>query len=69
MLQKLVLFSVKNHWLFLVIILGLQWFTGQYMYLPLAKSIHNLNSKIIVIFVIGLTFDKLYLWLKSNGKI
>ena len=69
MLQKLVLWSINNHWIFLLIILGSQWLTGQFMSLPLARTIHNLNSKVIVILTLGLAFDKLYLWLKSKGKI
>jgi hypothetical protein len=78
-LNKIVTFSIKNHGLFLIIILFLQWLTGQIMGEPnqwgfllphqTARTIHNLLSKVIVITTIGLALDKLYLYLKRKGKI
>jgi len=79
LIQKLVLWSVKHHWIFLSLILFLQWLTGQIMGEPrqwgwimsirTARTIHNFLSPLIVIATIALAFDKLFLALKRKGKI
>ena len=79
MLQKLITWTTKHHWLFLLIIFGGQWLTGQIISEPnewgwimdfrLARQLHDLNGKLIFFALGFMAFHKLYLWLKSNGKI
>lgn len=78
-IQKTVLWSIKNHWLFLILIIFAMWFTGEVMSghpewgaiisRRNARALHNFVSKIVILSVIGLALDKLYLFLKTKGKI
>lgn len=76
--NKFVMWTVKQHWLWLVIILGLQYISGQVMSgedKPIILSysqyrlIHIWNAKLIVLLTIGLAGQKLYLWLSRKGII
>lgn len=61
--------TIKHHWIFLLIIFGGQWLTGQYMNYPLARQLHLLNSQVIFILLIYMAAGKLWLYLKRKGKI
>ena len=76
---KWVMWSIKNHWMWLVVILGLQYISGEaiggsrrllaVMEYPRWLTIHELNSKLILIVVTGLAIEKGYLWLIRRGRI
>ena len=71
--------TIKFHWLFLLVIFGGQWLTGQIISEPeewgwimdfrLAQQFHSLNGKLIFIALIYMAANKLWLELKRRGKI
>lgn len=61
--------TVKHHWIFLLIIFGLQWWTGENIQLPWARQVHSFNAKVILIALIFMAINKLWLELKRRGKI
>ena len=79
MVTKMVMWSVKNHWLMLVLMLGLQYVSGEAIggdrkWLEIAgygnwRMIHELNSKLILIVTGLLALEKGYLFLLRNRKI
>lgn len=79
MVTKTVMWSVKNHWLMLVLILGLQYISGEAMggdkkWLEITgyqnwRMIHELNSKLILIVTGLLALEKGYLFLLRSRKI
>ena len=69
LINQLGAWTVKHHWLFLLVIFGGQWLTGQYMNFPLARQLHSLNGKLIFIALIYMAANKLWLELKRKGKI
>ena len=76
---KIVMWSVKNHWLMLVLILGLQYISGEAIggdrkWLEITgyqnwRMIHELNSKLILIVTGLLALEKGYLYLLRRRKI
>lgn len=76
---KTVMWSVKNHWLMLVLILGLQYISGEAIggdkkWLEITgyqnwRMIHELNSKLILIVTGLLALEKGYLFLLRSRKI
>jgi len=76
---KIVMWSVKNHWLMLVLILGLQYISGEAIggdkkWLEITgyqnwRMIHELNSKLILIVTGLLALEKGYLFLLRSRKI
>lgn len=79
MVTKMVMWSVKNHWLMLVLILGLQYISGEAIggdrkWLEITgyqnwRMIHELNSKLILIVTGLLALEKGYLFLLRSRKI
>jgi len=79
MVTKMVMLSVKNHWLMLVLILGLQYISGEAIggdrkWLEITgyqnwRMIHELNSKLILIVTGLLALEKGYLFLLRSRKI
>lgn len=79
MVTKTVMWSVKNHWLMLVLILGLQYISGEAIggdkkWLEITgyqnwRMIHELNSKVILIVTGLLALEKGYLFLLRSRKI
>lgn len=79
MVTKTVMWSVKNHWLMLVLILGLQYISGEAIggdkkWLEITgyqnwRMIHELNSKLILIVTGLLALEKGYLFLLRSRKI
>ncbi|QHO63439.1 hypothetical protein [Candidatus Chazhemtobacterium aquaticus] len=79
MITKMVMWSVKNHWLMLVLILGLQYISGEAIggdkkWLEITgyqnwRMIHELNSKLILIVTGLLALEKGYLFLLRSRKI
>ena len=79
MVTKTVMWSVKNHWLMLVLILGLQYISGEAIggdkkWLEITgyqnwRIIHELNSKLILIVTGLLALEKGYLFLLRSRKI
>jgi len=73
------MWSVKNHWLMLVLILGLQYISGEAIggdkkWLEITgyqnwRMIHELNSKLILIVTGLLALEKGYLFLLRSRKI
>jgi hypothetical protein len=71
--------TVKHHWIFLLLIFGLQWLTGEVMSNPktwmwlmngrLARQLHALNGQVIFWVLIYMAVNKLWLSLKRKGKI
>jgi len=78
-LNQIGAWTIKHHWIFLLLIIGLQWLTGtimqkptQYLWLmdaELARRLHILNSQLIFYLLIYMAFNKLWLWLKRAGKV
>ena len=78
-LNQIGVWTIKHHWIFLLLIIGLQWLTGSVMLKPadwgwlmdtgLARKFHTLNSQLIFWLLIYLGLNKLWLWLKRSGKI
>jgi hypothetical protein len=76
---KTVMWSVKNHWLMLVLILGLQYISGEAIggdkkWLEITgyqnwRMIHELNSKLILVVTGLLALEKGYLFLLRSRKI
>ena len=79
MVTKTVMWSVKNHWLMLVLILGLQYISGEAIggdkkWLEITgyqnwRMIHELNSKLILVVTGLLALEKGYLFLLRSRKI
>lgn len=79
MVTKMVMWSVKNHWLMLVLILGLQYISGEAIggdkkWLEITgyqnwRMIHELNSKLILVVTGLLALEKGYLFLLRSRKI
>lgn len=79
MVTKMVMWSVKNHWLMLVLILGLQYISGEAIggdkkWLEITgyqnwRMIHELNSKLILIVTGLLALEKGYLFLLRSRKV
>ena len=79
MVTKMVMWSVKNHWLMLVLILGLQYISGEAIggdkkWLEITgyqnwRMIHELNSKLILIVTGLLALEKGYLSLLRSRKV
>lgn len=79
MVTKTVMWSVKNHWLMLVLILGLQYISGDAIggdkkWLEITgyqnwRIIHEINSKLILIVTGLLALEKGYLFLLRSRKI
>ena len=75
-LTPLVMWSIKNHWIFLVLLIGLQYLTGEQMTepkafiplsAPMALQIHSILGKLILIGTAALFLDKMYLlWLRRR---
>ena len=61
--------TIKHHWIVLLVIFGGQWLTGQYMNFRLARQLHELNGKLIFLALIYMALNKLWLSLKRQGKI
>jgi hypothetical protein len=73
----LVMWSIHNHWIFLVTIIVFQYLLGETLageqrlpipieYIP---TLHSLIGKVLLGFAILLTSEKLYLYLLRKGKI
>lgn len=79
MVTKMVMWSVKNHWLMLVLILGLQYISGEAIggdkkWLEITgyqnwRMIHEINSKLILVVTGLLALEKGYLFLLRSRKI
>lgn len=79
MVTKTVMWSVKNHWLMLVLILGLQYISGEAIggdkkWLEITgyqnwRMIHELNSKLILVVTGLLALEKGYLFLLRSRKV
>lgn len=79
MVTKTVMWSVKNHWLMLVLILGLQYISGEAIggdkkWLEIIgyqnwRMIHELNSKLILVVTGLLALEKGYLFLLRSRKV
>ena len=79
MVTKMVMWSVKNHWLMLVLILGLQYISGEAIggdkkWLEITgyqnwRMIHELNSKLILVVTGLLALEKGYLFLLRSRKV
>lgn len=76
-LTKIVMWSVKKHWLILVVLIGGQYLTGKGLADPSLTSIsydrlfglHSFGGNLILIAAIFLGLEKIYLWLMRTGKI
>jgi hypothetical protein len=77
-INRAVMWSIKNHWIFLIILVGVQSLTGSAMvdpkpWIPFSQNLlftlHSFLGKLIFVLAIGLTLEKLYLWLLRRGKI
>jgi len=68
-INQLGAFTVKHHWLILLIIFGLQWWTGENMKIRWARQLHDLNGKLVLTALIYMAANKLWLELKRKGKI
>jgi hypothetical protein len=75
---KLVMWSIKNHWIGLVVLIGTMYITGNAMaeanpYIPLSYSmlftIHSWTGKLVLITAVFLALEKLYLWLLRNKRL
>ena len=69
LLNALGAWTVKHHWIFLLVIFGGQWLTGENINYPLARQFHGLNGKLIFLALIYMALNKLWLSLKRQGKI
>lgn len=78
--MKWVMWSVRNHWLWMVVIVGLQWLTGHVLNGDLVfvagifsfatwRQIHLVNSWVIVGTVGVMAAEKLFLWMSRSGRI
>lgn len=75
--NKGVMWSIKNHWLILAVMVGLQYVTGKIISgdwksganLNMLLRIHELNGLMIFTAAGLLTAEKLWLWLLRKGKI
>lgn len=76
--NKLVMWSIKNHWIFLIVLVGIQYLTGQELadsgfWIPFNREVvfrvHSFLGTVILIFAILLVLQKLYLWLMRTGKV
>ncbi len=61
--------TIKHHWIFLLVIFGLQWWTGENMQLGWTRQIHQLNGKLVFASLVYMAGNKLWLYLKRKGKI
>ena len=77
-ITKLVMWSVKNHWLLLVVAIGAQYLIGKAMVnpnldIPLSYdnllSIHSWLGNLILVVAVFLGIEKIYLWLLRRGTI
>jgi hypothetical protein len=77
-INKMVMWSIRNHWLFLVTMLVVQYTTGKIvsgdwiivgMNLSSVFEIHQINGLLLVSGGVMLTLEKLWLWLLRKGKI
>jgi hypothetical protein len=72
-----VMWSIKNHWMFLVTLIILQYLLGNGLAgeprLPIpmeyVPTLHSLIGKILLIFALVLTIEKFYLTLLRRNKI
>lgn len=77
LVTPIVMWSIKNHWIFLVSIIVLQYLLGDGLAgepkLPIpiewAPFLHEWLGKILLGFAIVLTGEKLYLYLLKKGII
>ena len=81
-INKIIVFSFKNHWLGLLILAGFMYLSGKVMaepeelffviprnYYRLVKELHELFGKLILISAIFLAAQKVYLLLVRKFKI
>ncbi len=76
--NRFVVWSIKNHWILLVTVVGMQYLTGKMMTewgIPFGLSVstvlefHEFNGGMIMLLAVGLSLEKGYLWLKRKGKV
>ena len=73
------MFCVKNHWLILVVMIGVQYITGNILSEPnelpvnldrgLVLAIHSLGGKLFLIVGTLLAVEKIYLMLLRKNKV
>lgn len=71
--------TIKYHWIFLLVIFGTQWLTGEIMSESekwgwllnprLARQIHSLNGKMVLAALVFMAANKFWLVLKRREKI
>ena len=73
-----VMWIVKNHWMFLVVMISLQYFTGKAMAVGwwffgldprVVLQLHLINGTLIVLAMLLMAGEKGYLWLLKKGRI
>ena len=77
LLSRFVLWSIKNHWLLLILVISLQFVSGKILSGALAVNlprptvfaIHSTLGLLIFIIAILMTLAKLFLWLMKKGKL
>lgn len=75
---KLVMWSVKKHWVFLVVLMGMQFVTGkqltdEWVFFNFERGlvfrVHSFLGFLLLLAAIGLAIEKLYLWLLRKGRL
>jgi hypothetical protein len=78
-ITRFVMFCITNHWLVLVLLIGIQYLTGSYLAKPwefpvnldrgLVLAIHSLGGKLFLITGLLLAVEKIYLILLKKNKV
>lgn len=77
-LDRLVVWSIKNHWMFLITMVGVQYLTGTSLAtgseplginFGIVRVVHYWNGRLIGFLALILLVEKGYLWLKKRGAI
>lgn len=78
-ITKFVMFCIKQHWLLLLLMIGVQYTTGNILAEPgefpvnldrgLVLAIHSLGGKLFLITGALLAFEKIYLYLLKKNQI